>query len=196
MTEQVLVAPSFMFKNYSGITKIHDSTFSNIFNIFENYTGFMRRDIAETDNKYKQLIPYVVFRCGCEYFVYKRGEESGEKRLVGNYSLGIGGHINPIDGFGYGAYLRAVKREIFEEIIINDWDLKEPIAIINDDSTPVGEVHVGIVHLCTIKHTRIKHKEQQIANANFIHFDKIVEMKYKFENWSQLFINLAERILL
>jgi predicted NUDIX family phosphoesterase len=197
MTESVLVVPSVLLNDKCGITKVSMGLFCSIKQKIDNFGLFKKRSGVENDPKFKQIIPYVVFRCGYEYFVYQRGKKSGEQRLVGKYSLGIGGHINPCDGFGnYGSYLNATKREIKEEIEINDWELGQPMAIINDNTTDVGKVHFGIVHLCTLKHTRIIPKEEQIVNSKFVHFDKIQEFEDKFENWSKLFIDMAKKVLI
>ena len=62
--------------------------------------SFMPRSAAETNPDYKQLIPYVIMSYGGKYLNYVRGKRAGEKRLVGNRSMGIGGHVNPIDANG------------------------------------------------------------------------------------------------
>ncbi|GAF85092.1 unnamed protein product, partial [marine sediment metagenome] len=58
---------------------------------------FLPRSQAEADPTYKQLIPYVIMACDGKYLSYVRGTRAGERRLVGNRSIGIGGHINPVD---------------------------------------------------------------------------------------------------
>ena len=58
---------------------------------------FMQRSQVENDPAYKQLIPYVIMTCDGKYLSYVRGKRAGETRLVSNRSIGIGGHINPID---------------------------------------------------------------------------------------------------
>lgn len=63
--------------------------------------NFIRRGWCETDTRYIQLLPYVVFykKVGNRYriFVYQRGKGVGEERLAGGCSIGLGGHINPLD---------------------------------------------------------------------------------------------------
>ena len=58
---------------------------------------FVERYRAEEDESLKQIIPYVLFVSGDSVFSYVRGKAAGEKRLVGNRSIGIGGHINPAE---------------------------------------------------------------------------------------------------
>ncbi|BAQ02661.2 hypothetical protein [Ralstonia phage RSL2] len=63
--------------------------------------NFIRRGWCETDSRYIQLLPYIVFykKIGKRYriFVYQRGKGVGEERLAMNCSVGVGGHINPLD---------------------------------------------------------------------------------------------------
>ena len=58
---------------------------------------FMPRSAVETDPSFKQLIPYVIMSHEGKYLSYIRGKRAGETRLVAKRSIGIGGHINPID---------------------------------------------------------------------------------------------------
>ena len=58
---------------------------------------FMPRSQAESDEKYKQIIPYVIITHDAKYLCYVRGKRAGEARLLGQMSIGIGGHINPGD---------------------------------------------------------------------------------------------------
>ena len=52
---------------------------------------FLDRDLAERDERFKQLIPYVVLRFGRSVFSYVRGKKSSEARLVAMRSIGVGG---------------------------------------------------------------------------------------------------------
>ena len=115
---------------------------------------FIPRSQAESDPSHKQLIPYVIMTYGGKYLSYVRGRRAGETRLVGQRSIGIGGHINPVDDetplfdadFG-DAYCTAVKREVDEEVFVDTGHEDRVVALLNDDSTDVGKVHLGIVHV-------------------------------------------------
>src|SRR5271170_7153842 len=109
---------------------------------------FLPRSRAEDDPSFKQLIPYVVMKHGGQVFHYKRGQGAGEKRLRALRSIGIGGHINPIDhATGEHPYRQGMLRELAEEVILATAYHETCLGFINDDSTPVGQVHLGIVHL-------------------------------------------------
>src|SRR5213596_3674058 len=79
---------------------------------------FIARDVAERSPQYKQIIPYVIIRCGEDYFVLQRTARQTEARLHHKVSLGIGGHINP----GY-TLLDGLEKELGEEVDV-DTDFK------------------------------------------------------------------------
>ncbi len=61
--------------------------------ILDNHT-FRAREEAETNTKFKQVIPYVMVRHGDHYLLTQRTSKQQETRLHGKFSIGIGGHIN------------------------------------------------------------------------------------------------------
>src|SRR5437899_1788320 len=113
---------------------------------------YRNRSEAEHDRSYKQLIPYVLLICKERLLRYRRGRGGEETRLHGLYSVGIGGHISEEDHglFSKGiGYQEGMMREVREEVAIEQ--VKEAaVAVINDDSTEVGYVHFGIVHLMRV----------------------------------------------
>ncbi len=152
---------------------------------------FMPRDRAEQDPNFKQLIPYVILRCGDRTLSYVRGKRAGETRLVGNRSIGIGGHINPIDEMAlFGdlreTYLNAVQREVDEEIHVKTNYSDRIAALINDDSNDVGSVHLGVVHIWTLDSDQIEKREQMITQMGFMTTDELLAVRDTMETWSQL----------
>jgi predicted NUDIX family phosphoesterase len=152
---------------------------------------FMPRPQAEKDPSFKQLIPYVIMTCNGKYLSYVRGKRAGETRLVAKRSIGIGGHINPTDDmplFGnfYDTYLAAVQREVAEEVSIETKYKDRVVALLNDDSNEVGQVHLGIVHLWTLDEPRVNRKEQMITQMGFMSIPELQLVRDTMETWSQL----------
>lgn len=150
--------------------------------------SFLERSKAEEDPNYKQIIPYILLKYKDNYFSYVRGSEGDEKRLVGHRALGLGGHVNPIDmstNF-YNAYLSAVKREVEEEVYVNANYSDSIVALINDDSNAVGQVHIGIVHLWELEAPMVKARESLIRDIRFMNAEEIEKEIETFETWSQL----------
>src|SRR6476620_12800472 len=112
---------------------------------------FLPRGEAENDPMHKQIIPYVLLAFGGKVLYYVRGKEAGEQRLVAKGSIGIGGHLNEGDAGLFSLdednYKRVVEREVHEEIRIETTFDDHIVALLNDDSTEVGRVHLGVVHV-------------------------------------------------
>ena len=153
---------------------------------------FMPRAKAEADPSFKQLIPYVLLCCNGKYLSYVRGKRAGETRLVGNRSLGIGGHINPVDDmtlFGGDlreTYLNAVQREVEEEVHVKTGYQDRIAALLNDDSNAVGAVHLGVVHVWTLDAEAVERREQMITQVGFMTPDELRAVRDTMETWSQL----------
>jgi len=160
---------------------------------------FIVRSRAESDSAYKQVIPYQVFSCQGSMFVYQRGSSVGEQRLGGLYSIGIGGHINLEDANSakicLAEYQRALIRERHEELICPEDIESQFIGWINDDSDPVGQVHLGAVHLCKIdshEDIYIKPEGEDLHFAGWLNHSEILKRKHYFEKWSVLAARLCQ----
>lgn len=159
---------------------------------------FMDRGAAEEDPTHKQLIPYCVFRCGDQILHYTRGKAGGESRLHAKISVGVGGHINPIDTgegrVGSEAYFAAVSRELDEELVLKGPRTSRIIALLNDDSNPVGQVHLGIVHLVDLENTEVFSREDALTDLGFTPLTELhTDLFDRLETWSQHCIaHLAE----
>jgi len=161
---------------------------------------FMPRSRAEKDPSYNQLIPYVIMSYNDRYLSYVRGKKAGETRLVDLRSIGIGGHINPIDNevplFDTDfrqMYRAAVEREVNEEVVVEAKYTDRIVALLNDDSNEVGSVHLGIVHLWTLDSDKVSKREQMITRMAFMSIDELNDVRDSMETWSQLCLDgLAE----
>jgi predicted NUDIX family phosphoesterase len=154
---------------------------------------FMERPAAELDPSHKQLIPYSIFHHNGRYLCYTRGGKSGEKRLVAKSSVGIGGHINPVDqghdGLGESMYYNSIEREITEELVIGGTHTQEVIGLINDDSTEVGSVHLGVVHRFELSSDDVKSNEDAIQNLRFHSLQELIDSRDQLETWSQIIVD-------
>jgi len=158
-----------------------------------NPTGFSfrPRSEVETDPSYKQLIPYVVLRYGNTVFHYRRGGSGTETRLHAKRSVGIGGHIADTDAAGMGdAYTAGMLRELREEVHIGGYTGGQLFGFINDDSTPVGQVHLGVVHVFDLNEPNVLPGEAAIADAGFAPVMELLKIKDEFETWSQFVLEV------
>lgn len=198
--ENVLVFPRALFEQlgvFQGFSAEVDRFLPVILEAKNNH--FMPRAAAETDPRFKQIIPYVLITDGQSILHYVRGKKAGEQRLVAKGSLGIGGHINDEDhtlfAFGMQAFQDAVKREVCEELSIQGDFNATPVGLINDDSTEVGQVHFGIVHVLRCRPEQVKKNEQVITQVEFVRIEELQAKRDQMETWSQLCLDNIEAIL-
>ncbi len=199
--EQVLVVERTILEQsgmFQGITFDVERLLGTIF--VAGVPRFMPRSQVEQDPAYKQLIPYVVMVCDGKYLSYVRGRRAGETRLVGRRSIGIGGHINPSDDMPLfnadfrDAYRMAVEREVAEEISVEAGHTDNVVALLNDDSTEVGRVHLGIVHLWELDAPSVTKREQMITDLAFMTPTELTERRETLETWSRLCLDNIQTI--
>ncbi len=160
---------------------------------------FMDRALAEEDPTHKQIIPYCVIRCGDRILNYTRGKAGGESRLHALRSVGVGGHINPVDTgggrTGPAAYNAAVERELTEELVFETPHTNRIIALLNDDTNPVGQVHLGVVHLIEVESDAVRSNEDALADLSFTPLSDLNGPLFeRLETWSQHCVrHLAQR---
>lgn len=112
---------------------------------------FVHRPKAETNADYKQIIPYIVLQTRNlkQTAIYNR--QGSEQRLHDLWSLGIGGHINPVDQKTQNEpfekiLLSGMERELNEELEKRSQnDQAHFLGVISEDMTDVGRVHLGAV---------------------------------------------------
>ena len=148
---------------------------------------YRNRSEAEQDKRFKQLIPYVLIICHGKVLRYRRGRGGQETRLHGLYSIGIGGHISEEDHGLFssgGGYQEGMRREIMEEVAVEE--VKEAaVGVINDDSTDVGQVHFGVVHIMHVANENIAGRRIGILGPEFIPIPEAMNDPAGYESWSR-----------
>ncbi len=183
---------------FQGLTFDIERYLSKIF--VQSVPRFMARSKAEKDPSFKQIIPYVIMASDGRYLNYVRGTRAGETRLVGNRSIGIGGHINPVDDMPlfntdfYETYLAAVEREVAEEVAVETTHTDRIVALLNDDSNEVGSVHLGVVHYWVMDEPKVSKREQMITQMDFKTLDELQKVRDTMETWSGLCVDGLEKM--
>ena len=158
---------------------------------------YLNRSNAELDKRYKQLIPYVLILCNGKILRYRRGKGGQETRLHGLYSVGIGGHISEEDHGLFSndrGYQDGMRRELMEEVAIDE--VKDAaVAVINDDSTEVGQVHFGVVHVVYVPEESVAGRRSGIVNPEFVPIDEAVKELSGYESWSRFCLEHLESLL-
>jgi len=161
---------------------------------------FIPRSDAESNPAYKQIIPYALIAFQDTVLHYVRGKKAGEQRLIAKGSIGIGGHMNETDESLFAmdeqAYRAGVEREVNEEIKIDTPFEDQVVALLNDDSTEVGRVHLGIVHIFKLKEPKVQKREAMITGLTFLTKEELLARRETMETWSQICVDSLDRLLL
>lgn len=193
MQEEVLVVPTKELSEIVSKTGIKEIEPRQIIDLVESYGMFMKRELAEFDEAYRQIIPYVVFRSEGQYLLLKRTSKQSEERLHHKYSLGVGGHVNKSDSEtpGWKAFEKGLWREINEEVEANVLDI-EYLGIINDMSSEVSRVHLGVLYVAEIEFMRLN--EPDLFEMTWLKLEDLVAYAELMEGWSLLALNKISTI--
>jgi predicted NUDIX family phosphoesterase len=130
---------------------------------------------------------------------YVRGKKAGEQRLIAKGSIGVGGHMNEGDESLFAmdeqAYRAGVEREVNEEIKIDTPFEDQIVALLNDDSTEVGRVHLGIVHVFKLTEPKVEKREAMITGLTFLPQNELLARRETMETWSQICVDSLDRLL-
>ena len=192
MTERVLVLPRSEVPHgceFHGIRKADAHALADLRAAVAAHGRYLDRPAAEQDPTHKQLIPYVVVRDGEHVFLMHRTDAGGDARLHGKVSIGVGGHLNPVDE-GADALISGLRREWAEELEA-DWEPAfELIGLLNDDSNPVGAVHLGVVFSVDAAGRPVGVREHDKLSGVFVDADAVRASWDRLETWSQLVADL------
>ena len=193
--EEILVISRQLFDElgaFQGIKTDVDGYLEAILDPANNF--FMDRGKAEDDPSFKQLIPYALFHHNGKYLHYTRGKSGGESRLHAQGSVGVGGHINPVDEgadpLGKATYLAGVEREIDEELNITGDHQNTIVGLLNDDINDVGKVHLGVVHIFDLESEDVTSAEDALANLAFQSPEDLKgKLHGSLETWSRFCVD-------
>ncbi|HVM24941.1 MAG TPA: hypothetical protein VM253_06045 [Candidatus Limnocylindrales bacterium] len=188
MVEQVLVLPRADVPggcDFLGVRRADASGLDELRAAVARSGRYLERPKAETDPTFKQLIPYVVVRDGDRVFLMHRTDAGGDARLHGKASIGVGGHLNPVDE-GQDPLLAGLRREWDEELEAA-W---EPgfrlIGLLNDDTNPVGAVHLGVVFTVEAAGRPVAVRERDKLIGAFATSEELQAGWERLETWSRL----------
>jgi predicted NUDIX family phosphoesterase len=190
--ERVLVVPTAVFHEagvFQGFSPRVEHYLPRLLD--PRHLSYRPRADVETDPTFKQIVPYVVLRWSDQVFHYTRGKRATETRLQALRSLGVGGHISAADDNLFDSpYREAMFREVAEEVHLETTYQEHCLGLINDDSTPVGQVHLGIVHVFELTEPKVRRREQALTQAGFAPLADLRAQRGEFETWSQFVLDV------
>jgi predicted NUDIX family phosphoesterase len=194
MVERVLVLPRGHVPggcDFTGIRRADAEDLASLQAAVLAHARYLDRPLAEEDPTFKQLIPYVVVRDGDRVFLMERTAAGGDPRLHGKASIGVGGHLNPVDA-GEDPLTDGLRREWSEELVA-DWEPEFVlVGLLNDDSNPVGSVHLGVVFEVDAAGRAVEVREREKLSGRFATVGEVLAAWERMETWSRL---VAEDLL-
>ena len=185
MTERVLVLPR---EDVPGGCQFHGIRSADLVELRSAVAlrgRYLDRQVAESDPGFKQLIPYVVVRDGPAVFLMHRTDAGGDVRLHGKASIGVGGHLNPVDD-GEDPLMAGLRREWAEELDA-DWEPAfELIGLLNDETNAVGAVHLGVVFSVEAAGRGVGVRERDKLVGAFADPSDVASARDRLETWSAL----------
>ncbi len=189
LDEQILVVPrAALFAHrpaWHGLAKID---VNHYLPIIEQHKQFRPRSLMETNPTYKQIIPYMIFKYRDSFFLMQRKAKASEVRLQGKYTLGIGGHIRSEDLQAGSTLFDWARREFHEEVDYRGSMTITLLGLLNDDTNPVGQVHIGLVLLLQGNSEAICVKDELESGA-LVSLETCKTYEDRLESWSQLIIS-------
>lgn len=180
--EQVFVVPRDVLPDAAGWYGLRTEGLDAFVAAVEVAGRYESRVVMEQDPAFKQIIPYLVLRDDTRYFLMQRTTAGGDERLHGRYSIGVGGHLNP----GDGGLLGGLRREWAEELVADFVPDFRLVALLNDDTTPVGAVHLGAVYEADVTGRPVAIRETNKLTGGFASPAEVAAVADRLETWSQL----------
>jgi predicted NUDIX family phosphoesterase len=180
--ELVLVIPREEVPGGLDWTGVEARDFAPVLEAVAQRGEFRPRGRVEDDPSLKQIIPYLVLRDGERIFLMKRTSAGGDERLHERYSIGVGGHVNPGDADVLGGLNREWREEI-DAAFVPDF---EPLGLLNDDSNPVGAVHLGLVYAADAAGRPVAIRETHKLSGEFVDMNAVAAVRDRLETWSAL----------
>ena len=188
MTEQVLVLPRDRIPGgceFTGLRPADEAQLALLSQAVADHGRYLDRPLAEESPDWKQLIPYVVLTDADRIFLMERTDAGGDPRLHRKASVGVGGHLNPVDR-GQDPLTVGLRREWAEELDV----IWEPefrlVGMLNDDSNPVGSVHLGVVFTVEAAGRPVRVREVDKLSGRMATREEVVAAWDRLETWSQL----------
>ena len=188
MTERVLVLPRTAVPggcDFHGIRPADEAALLALRTAVAAHGRYLDRPVAEEDPDHKQLIPYVLVRDQQRVFLMERTDAGGDRRLHGKASIGVGGHLNPVDD-GEDALMAGLRREWAEELVTDWTPAFGLVGMLNDDSNPVGAVHLGVVFAVEADGRDVEVRERDKLAGAFVAPEAVQAAWDRLETWSQL----------
>lgn len=177
--------------------------------LLEGSGFFVERARAEVTPEWKQPIPYALVHGPQGVLCLRRKRAGSEARLHDKLSIGVGGHVEPIDlrdaenpSDRAELLARTALRELHEELVLEGSAASAQVrllGLLNDDTNPVGAVHIGLVCAVRVEDTAaVRVREEDVLEGEFLTPAELLarhEQGANFESWTALLLPHLESLL-
>lgn len=190
MTDQelVYVVPRELLVTPPGWRGVRTAGISELLRTIRQEGRFEPRPEMETDPSFKQIVPYLILRNGDDYFLMRRTRAGGDARLHERYSIGVGGHLNPVDAELEDGLMREWHEEINADFVLD----AQLIGLLNDDEAEVGAVHLGVVYVADAADRPVAVREVSKLSGRFASPTEVRAIYGLLETWSALAFDFLE----
>ena len=168
--------------------------------ILTSHSYHPRGESLENNMDLQQVIPYVwiVNPADKKIFLYRRAinqnkleGEYKETRYLNKYSGGVGGHIDRDTEEGSkDPILKAMMRELREEVEMVQYPSPKIVGYIKDDSDSIGKVHFGIVAIAETLENVKSRTSEGLSEGKFYSVDEVEKIfsdkNNQVENWTSI----------
>jgi predicted NUDIX family phosphoesterase len=195
VSERVLVLPRSAVPGgveFTGVRLMDADTESALRYALAAAGSWTLREPAEQDPTHKQVIPYVVVRDRSgpaeRVFLMERTDAGGDPRLHRRATIGVGGHLNPVDD-GADPLDAGLRREWREELDASWEPAFVPVGLLNDDRNAVGSVHLGVVFEVEAAGRGLDVRERDKLSGRLVPVSELSGFWDRMETWSQLVVD-------
>lgn len=183
--EKVLVVPTALLEEHLQDKSFIIENIPEVLDVIKSNHLYVSREYAEYAPEYKQIIPYAILVSEAGYYLTKRLKKQTEKRLHGLCSIGLGGHINPEEETLNDVIIAGMRRELYEEVGLEDFAVSDCAGIINDHSADVSNYHIGLVYPLVINQN-VQVRETSKMTGKWATEEMINAAVEDLESWSKI----------
>ena len=185
--EQILVVPRSALLEVLSPKGMLDASLDRALVLIAAHGSYQGRGLVEEDPMLKQPIPYLVLQADGLTFTYRRQKGGGEKRLHDLVSIGVGGHMRRMEEDPAANLEANLERELHEELHVNTPYAKMFLGFLNEDFTPVCQVHLGLVYRVTPEDPAKVHvAEERELKGEWLSAEEVDKLYPDMEVWSQI----------